>query len=134
MSVWTLATIGSHYTWLFAPGGRTLSRALGLKKLLRNERFPLPLGWLAAGLMDILALCGVVPWWLVGVVTLLALVPTPARVTTEALPPIDVAKLTEGLQGEARIERAHEIVHGALQHAVANMRHETPFLLSAKRG
>lgn len=118
-----VATIGSHYSWLFAPGGQVLARLFGLKRLFRLECLPLPLGWLAAALMAVLGAAGVVSWGWVALVALLAAIPTPARVTSEFLPALDVAKLTEGLEGDARVEKAHGIVYGALQNAVTNMRH-----------
>jgi 1-acyl-sn-glycerol-3-phosphate acyltransferase len=90
-----VATIGSHYTMLMAPGGAWLARILGLKKLLRTERVPLPLH----------------------------LWPPPVRITSEALPAMDVIAAAAGMEDEAaRVERAHELVYGAIRDAVANMR------------
>jgi len=53
--------------------------------------------------------------------------PNPVRITSEVLPPIDVTQATAHLSDPAeRIEAAHQLVHGALQRAVASMRHDKP--------
>jgi hypothetical protein len=106
-----LATIGSHYTMLMAPGGATLARLLRLKRYFRNERLPLPMH----------------------------LLPPPVRITSELLPPLDLERAAPAASGEReRIERAHQLVHGTLVEAVAAMRHDRPYWASqvvpARRG
>lgn len=94
-----LATIGSHYTMLMAPGGALLARLLGLKKLLRIERVPLPMH----------------------------LIPPPVRITTEALGALDLTAATADIADEAdRIEHAHQLVYATLQDGVARMQHDRP--------
>lgn len=96
-----MATIGSHYTMPMAPGGMLLSRALGLKRLLRAERVPLPL----------------------------TPVLLPARITSELLPTIDVVGATAEIEDQAeRLEQAHLLVHGALQDAVGRMQHHRQYI------
>lgn len=122
-----VATIGSHFSYLLLPGGRTVARALGLKRLVRNERLPITVGAVLLVVACALAAAGVAPWWIVAAVALLAAVPSPVRITSEILPPIDVRARTAHVRDpEARVEAAHAIVHGALQDAVARMRHEAP--------
>jgi len=113
-----VATIGTHWTYLVPPGGEAISRALGLKERARLETLPMTAGLLAAG-----AVAAVAPW-AAPLALAAALVPNPARVTTELLAPIDVTTRTAGVKdpGE-RIEAAHRLVHGALQDAVSTMRH-----------
>lgn len=99
-----LATIGSHWTTPMAPGGALLSRVLGLKKLLRAERIPLPLTSI----------------WL------------PVRITSEALPALDVVAHTAGFADETeRLEQAHQLVYGALSQAVAQLQHKKRCPVSA---
>ena len=122
-----VATIGSHYTYLLAPGGEAVSRALRLKRLLRIENVPLPLGLLGVAL----ALGGHAAGWLSPgaalALVVVSLLPTPVRVTSEVLPPIDVAASTEHIDDPGvRIEAAHALVHGALQDAVRRMQHDRP--------
>ncbi len=113
-----VATIGSHWTYLVPPGVGRLGRALGLKKRIRAEVVPLTLGALGVGAAALFA-----PWALPFALAA-AIVPTPARVTTELLPAIDVRAATEHeTDVEARVERAHELVHGALQAAVRALEH-----------
>jgi hypothetical protein len=51
-------------------------------------------------------------------------VPTPVRITSEVLAPIDLRAAVEHLSDEhARVEHAHQLVYGALVHAVATMQH-----------
>ncbi|MFO0552395.1 MAG: lysophospholipid acyltransferase family protein [Polyangiaceae bacterium] len=119
-----LATIGSHYTVPMAPGGTTLARLLGLKRLMRLETVPLPIGWITA----VAALGGTVtghlPVVLGGLVATAGLLPVPARITSEFLAPIDVSAATANLPEDARVEAAHELVYSALSAAVATMKHE----------
>jgi 1-acyl-sn-glycerol-3-phosphate acyltransferase len=122
-----MATIGSHYTWLMAPGGAWLSRALGLKRWLRAERVPLPAGVIAAGVATALLAVGAIPLWAFAALALVSLLPTPARITTELLEPIDIGAMTAHLEDEEeRVEAAHDIVYGRLSSHVAEMEHETP--------
>lgn len=119
-----LATIGSHWTWAMAPGGALLARALLLKRWARIERFPLPLNLLAMGVLLVLVLRGAIPVWLDVIAVVLLLVPPPARITSELLPPIDLVAATAGIVDDAeRIEAAHRLVHGALTEAVRTMDH-----------
>ena len=119
-----LATIGSHWTLPMLPGGFLAARLLGARKLLRNERFPIAITWII-GLCGVgLGLAGLIPWWAAVASFLLGISPLPARVTSELMPPIDVAALTAHVKDEdERIELAHRIVHGALQKAVREMEH-----------
>lgn len=92
-----LCTIGSHYTMLMAPGGAFLARALGLKRLFRTDRVPLPMH----------------------------LVPPPVRITTEALPALDPERIISGISDEnEQIEHIHRRVLGIIREAVARMRHD----------
>lgn len=122
-----LATIGSHYALLMFPGGALLARALGLKRLLRIERVPLPMGlFLAAS-----ALLAWATGWISATVGCLlvtiGLIRTPVRITSELLPPIDLTEAVGHLETEAeRVEHAHWLVHGRLQDAVRRMRHNHP--------
>jgi 1-acyl-sn-glycerol-3-phosphate acyltransferase len=118
-----LATIGSHYTYLLLPLD-ALWRAIGLRRVTRMERLPVPVAFVAALCALGAVLSGALgPAWLL--VALAALfVPNPVRVTTEALRPIDVAALTAHLADpRERVEEAHRLVHGALARAVATMQH-----------
>ncbi len=66
-----------------------------------------------------------VPWPIALALIVGGLIPTPARITTEVLPAIDVAQATAHLEREdERVEEAHARIHGALQDAVRNMRHD----------
>jgi 1-acyl-sn-glycerol-3-phosphate acyltransferase len=127
-----LATIGSHWTWLMAPGGGALARLLGTKKRARIERFPLPLNAFAIALLFVLTLAGVLPVWLDAVLVVLAILPTPARITSELLVAIDPRAATAHLQREEdRVAEVHRLVYGALSLAVRTMRHDEPLLLKA---
>jgi 1-acyl-sn-glycerol-3-phosphate acyltransferase len=118
-----MATIGSHYTWLMAPGGRFLAR-IGFGRLLRTDRVPLPIGLIAAVLAISAIVASILPFWIALAIAVLGVIPTPARITTELLPPIDVAPSVRDLpDGPERWEQAHRIVHGELSKAVATMRH-----------
>jgi 1-acyl-sn-glycerol-3-phosphate acyltransferase len=120
-----LATIGSHYTWLMLPGGLTVSRVLGLKRLIRSERFPLPAGIAAALAAGVAAQQGWLSTWAALAIAALGLLPNPVRITSEFLLPLDLASCTRHCRSEQeRTELAHRIVHGALQNAVRAMRHE----------
>ncbi len=122
-----IATIGSHYTYLMAPGGEWIARNLGFERFTRNICVPLPLACVGVVASIALALAGVVPWWLAATGFIASLLPTPWRVTSEILAPIDIAALTAHIADpEARIEAAHEIVYGTLAEAVRTMSHRTP--------
>lgn len=123
----SLATIGSHLTYVLLPGGASIARVTRMKSWARCERFPLVLGEVCALTVLALAFAHVAPWWVAAIALLIALVPNPIRITTEVLPPIDVAAETAHIADPtARIEAAHALVHGALVRAVASMRHEAP--------
>lgn len=120
-----IATIGSHHTYTLLPGGAWIARVTGMKRWARCERFPLVLGVVLAVVVDGLAIAHVLPWWSAIVAALAAIVPTPVRVTTEVLPPIDVVGATAHIDDpEARLEAVHGLVHGALSARVATMQHE----------
>lgn len=123
-----IATIGSHYTWLMAPGGGLIARTLGLPKRLRAHTIPLPLGWLAiVGAIAMFAM-HLLPWWGLLTVVVAGLVPNPVQITSEVLPPIDLRTATAHLAGDAaKVEHAHALVYGALADAVARMEHGRPF-------
>ena len=126
-----IATIGSHYTWLMAPGGRAVARLLRLDRLLRNDRVPLSFGIGLALLAGVLFGAGWLPLWATLLLVVVGLAPTPARITSEALPPIDVCAETAHLDSmEARIEEGHALVLGALEGAVAHMQHGKPWIRS----
>jgi len=119
-----LATIGSHWTMPMLPGGELVSRLLNTRRWLRNDRFPLPVGAVAAVAGTGM---GIIPLWATGFLFLMGLVPLPARITSRLLPPIDLAAATAGVGNDAdRVERAHRLVHGALQRAVQGLRHDEP--------
>jgi 1-acyl-sn-glycerol-3-phosphate acyltransferase len=121
-----LATIGSHYTVLMAPGGALLARAFGLKRLLRLERVPLPIGWMIAAAAVVAGIARLIPAEVALGVGAIGAAPVPARVTTDALTAIDPrAAGGEGPEAE-RVERVHDRVFGALAGAVAHMSHRQP--------
>ncbi len=119
-----VATIGAHFTYLMAPGNAWLAEKLGLKRRARLESAPITLGLIGTALAaGAVALALVDPLVLVGV-AIVAAVPLPVRITTEMLDPIYLAREVPASLPEAdRVERAHEIVHGALQSAVSTMKH-----------
>lgn len=120
-----VATIGAHYTYLMAPGNAWLADKLSLKRRARLESAPVTLGLLGTVLATgATALALVDPLVLVGA-AIAAAVPLPVRITSEMLAPIDLAReLPASLSNEERVERGHELIHGALQRAVTEMRHE----------
>jgi hypothetical protein len=127
-----LATIGSHWTWLMAPGGGALARLLGTKRRGRIERLPLPLNAFAIVILLVLTLAGVLPVWLDAVFVVLALLPTPARITSELLVAIDPRAATAHLEREEdKVAEVHRLVYGALSLAVRTMRHDEPLSLKA---
>jgi 1-acyl-sn-glycerol-3-phosphate acyltransferase len=119
-----LATLGSHHTYTLLPGGAAIARVTRMKRWARCERFPLVLGTVIAVAVLALTIAGLAPWWALALAMLAMVVPNPVRVTTLVLPPIDVAARTAHIADpDARIEAAHELVFGALEHAVATMEH-----------
>ncbi len=120
-----LATVGSHYTWLMLPGGALLARLLRADRSFRCERIPLPAGPLLALAAAVAAIAGAVTWPVAALLVAFGLLPTPARISSEMLAPIDVAALTAHLPTmQQRVELGHELIHGALQEAVATMSHD----------
>lgn len=120
-----LATIGSHLTYLMMPGNARIARLLGLKRpSIRLEAVPLTFGMLGAA-AAIGAAAALIVDPLIALIALgAALAPLPTRITTQALPAIDLRKELRGVTSEeARIERGHALVFGALQQAVRTMRH-----------
>jgi 1-acyl-sn-glycerol-3-phosphate acyltransferase len=119
-----IATIGAHLTYLMAPGNAWLAERLGLKRRARLESAPVTLG-----LLGTLAVSGAAAFALLDPLVLLgmalaAAVPLPVRITSEMLPPIDLAReLPSSLSDHERVERGHELVYGALQERVRTMQH-----------
>lgn len=110
-----LATVGSHWTWTCLPGGRQLARLPGVGRALRTDCVPLPTA--AFGLASVGALVALkvlAAWWIIPA-AVAGLLPTPARVTSRVLPPMDVSKYED-------VEMAHAAVHGELSSAVASRR------------
>ena len=71
------------------------------------------------------AIAGAVTWPVAALLVAFGLLPTPARISSEMLAPIDVAALTAHLPTmQQRVELGHELIHGALQEAVATMSHD----------
>jgi 1-acyl-sn-glycerol-3-phosphate acyltransferase len=122
-----VATIGSHWTYLVLPGGAWLARVFGAKRAARVVSWPVTVGAVVLVAVIALAAASVVsPWWILAAVVA-AIVPSPFRVTSEVLPPIDVCAATAHIADPAeRVESAHRLVHGALQEAVSGMRHGGP--------
>jgi 1-acyl-sn-glycerol-3-phosphate acyltransferase len=106
-----LAICGSHSTFVVLPGGRALSRALGLKRLWGLESFPLTLGMLAAGVTLPLAMAFPQLWPLALLAAAQALLPFPARIEAECLAPTSV-------RPEESDAEAAERVRAALQEAM----------------
>lgn len=91
---------------------------------------PLPFAWLVLLIVVPAWLLGWLPLWVFALIAVLALVPTAARITTQVLPPIDLQAATADLSdAAARVERAHQLVYGALADAVARMEHGRPLSL-----
>ena len=120
-----IATLGAHHTYLLAPGNAWLAQKLGLKKRLRLDSVPLTLGAAGALVATGLAVLSVVDPVIALAFIIGAALPLPVRITSKVLSPIHLHRtLPEGLTEEERVERGHEIVFGALQAAVAEMKHE----------
>jgi 1-acyl-sn-glycerol-3-phosphate acyltransferase len=121
-----IATVGSHFSYLVLPGAErvaVLVRALGAH---RSRCFPVTAGLVGVAVTALLAAAGVVaPAW-IAVAFVAAVVPTPVRITSEVLEPIDVRAATVHAADPAeRIELAHRLVYGALSRAVATMGHQS---------
>jgi hypothetical protein len=120
-----LATIGSHLTYLMAPGNARIAQLLRLKRPgVRLEAVPLTLGAIGAvaaiGAAALLIVDPLIALLAVGA----ALVPFPTRITTQALPAIHLAEeLPESMDPVERVERGHARVFGALEEAVRTMKH-----------
>ncbi len=123
-----VATIGSHLTYWMAPGNHLIARALKLKRpSVRLESVPLTVGALAAFAAAGAAALAVIDPAIAVLVAAAALAPLPTRITTHALPAIDLAReLPAGLSPDERVERGHELVHGRLQAYVRAMKHGAP--------
>jgi 1-acyl-sn-glycerol-3-phosphate acyltransferase len=123
-----LATIGSHMTYWMAPGNAWIARRLGLKKSgARLESVPVTMGAIGAVLATGAAIASIVDPLVALAFVGAAILPFPARVTTEVLPAIRLSReLPAGLSLEERVERGHEIVFSRLQRAVRAMTHDAP--------
>mgnify|MGYP006198502567 FL=1 len=105
--------MGSHWTWTFLPGGLALAKLPGLRRLLRMDRVPLPTA--ALGLTLVFAailLFGFSSWWLIPA-AVLAVLPTPVKITSVLLAPMQLRADTDDPVGEG-----DRLVRAALQHAV----------------
>ena len=124
-----LATIGSHFTWTSLPGGDVVARRLGLKRLARIERLPMPLAaFVLLGMLPGFGL-GIFPLPVMAGAALAAALPNPVPVTSEVLRPIDVAAETAHVEDEeTRLELGHQIVARTLARAVRGMRHDRPWV------
>lgn len=122
-----LATIGSHYTWLFAPGGIGLAHLIGANRWARNDRVPIPVGLFVVIAAVVAMTAHLTPPIAVFALIVAVVLPTPVRITSELLPPIDLARETAGIEDPVqRLERGNAIVLEALEAAVTNMRHDRP--------
>lgn len=120
-----IATIGSHLTYWMMPGNAAIARMLGLKRTsVRLESVPLTLGTLGTAAAVTAAAVGVVPPSIAALTATFAALPMPTRITSEALPAIDLAHELRGVTDpDERVERGHELVLGALRSAVQKMKH-----------
>ena len=101
-----LVICGSHSTFVTMPGGRAISRALGLKSLWGLESFPLTAGFLAAGALFLLALA-LPPLWPLAVLSLVqAAIPFPARIEAECLAPMAVTAQESDAEAAERVRAA----------------------------
>jgi 1-acyl-sn-glycerol-3-phosphate acyltransferase len=120
-----LATIGSHATYLLLPWiGDAIGGWLRRRGRSRDARLPVPIALVALVGAVVAVAVGACPAWVIAAALAVLVVPNPARITTEVLPPIDVCAATAHIAdvGE-RLEVAHRIVHSALARRVATMRH-----------
>lgn len=120
-----VVTHGSHYTYLVVPGGEAVARLLRARRWSRNTTWPVTVGSVAFVMTALAVLTlGVSAWWLLAA-AIAMLVPTPVRITTRVLAPIDVAAATAHIADPAeRVEAAHRMVHGAIARTLASMQHD----------
>lgn len=120
-----LATFGSHLTYWMMPGNEALARRLGTKRSsVRLESVPLTVGAIGAFAAAGAAAMGLVHPGVAALTTVAAALPLPTRITTEALPAIDLAReLPHARDPDERVERGHRIVLTALERALRTMRH-----------
>jgi 1-acyl-sn-glycerol-3-phosphate acyltransferase len=119
-----IATIGSAYSYSVLPGADVVARVVRALTGARYKALPITIGGLVLVATIALAIAGVFSWWWIVPAILAAIVPTPVRVTSEVLAPIDVCRATAHIADpEERVETAHRLVHGALQDAVRVMQH-----------
>lgn len=111
-----IATSGSHWTWTFLPGGRTLARIPWVRRTFRTDCVPLPAGLFAVVIAVLLAALHLDPWWTVAVVVLLAALPTPVPVHTVIGEPIDTTALRATTHA---VEHLHDDVVGWLRTTIA---------------
>jgi 1-acyl-sn-glycerol-3-phosphate acyltransferase len=95
-----VVSIGGQETALFLSRGERLARLLRLDRMLRLKVLPVSLA---------------LPW-IVNVGDLLGHWPLPAKITIEALPPIDVLGMDE--------DEAYEVVVGRMQTALSDLQRE----------
>lgn len=106
-----LATIGSHWTWTFLPGGRFLASIPWVCRTFRTDCVPIPTALVVFLLAVAIAAVGIDPWWTVAVVGLLGIIPTPVKIHSELGPPMRLDGLDD--------EEGHALVWGWLQERVA---------------
>jgi len=123
-----LATLGSHLTYWMMPGNTWVARKLGLKRSsLRLESAPLTFGTVGAVAATGAAAMGLLHPGFAALMVASAALPFPARITTEALPAIDLSReLSASLDPTERVERGHQMVITALERALQRMNHGTP--------
>jgi 1-acyl-sn-glycerol-3-phosphate acyltransferase len=119
-----VVTIGSHFSYLVLPGSEHVARLARWVAGCRFKALPVTVGGLAVVAVLALTVAGIAsPWW-IAVASICALVPTPVRVTSAFLSPIDVRATTAHLASfEDRVELGHELVLGAIHGALRDMRH-----------
>jgi 1-acyl-sn-glycerol-3-phosphate acyltransferase len=108
-----VVSVGTHEQWIVLTRGDRLARALGVKKLLRIETFPIVFS---------------LPWGITS--GFLPYLPFPAQTTLAFGPPLAWPDLTpEAADDPAQLQRCYDEVHGALQHELDTLsRDRTPFL------
>lgn len=118
-----LATVGSHWTWTFLPGGRLLARVPGVRRLFRADIVPLPTALF--GFLGVLSAVLFLGWpaWTAAIAIVAGLLPTPIRVTSEVCSPIDVTAIAADQPLDDALEAGHRAVHGRLQMTVRELGH-----------